>query len=412
MNQNKKKILMVMPSLPFPITGAEQSDRANGIKQMIRLGFDVKVIVKLVSWQSFDYARSIAEELGIEIIPIKYKYSNAKISFKTKFKKLFLKMINPLFFDGAALEYNEPEIKNKLAETIKIWKPDLIIFDYTYLWPLYKIAKKFSIPIVVRSHNFEPYHFLEEDGYTILNFFKFIPKMISEYLTVKNSSLIFSITPKEKKIYEKIGAKKVRNLPLRGLYRYLKNPHNIRNKTPLNFFFMGASYNVPHNRRALEFILREIIPLVRKKSVGKFVFYATGAKLPAEFNKYFNGNDAIYEGFVENMEEFISNMDIALIPSLFGAGMQQKVFEPLTCGIPTITSKKSLNGYPFENGKHLLLADSAEDFANCLIELENFDLRKELSKNAIKISQELFSLEKIDKIVLSELMSILQTTLK
>ena len=398
---------MVMPSLPFPVTGAEQSDRSNGIKQMIRLGFEVKAIVKLVSWRSFDYARSIAEDLGIEIISIRYKYSNAEISFKTKLKKFFLKLANPLFFDGAALEYNEPEIKETMEKVVSNWNPDLITFDYTYLWSLYKIAQKAKIPVIVRSHNFEPCHFLEEEGYAPFNFLKFIPKMISEYITIKNSDLIFSITPKEKKIYEKIGAKKVINLPLRGLHQCLKNSHNIRNRTPLNVFFMGASYNVPHNRKALEFILREIIPLVKKKFVDKFVFYAIGAKLPPELNKYFNNIDVKYKGFVEDIEGFISNMDIALIPSLFGAGMQQKVFEPMARGIPTITSKRALNDYPFEGGKHLFLADSAEDFANCLIKLENFDLRKELSRNATRTSQELLSLEKIDKIVLSELIRIL-----
>lgn len=407
MNPNKKKILMVMPSLPFPVTGAEQSDRANGIKQIIRLGFDVKAIVKLVSWQSFDYAQSIAKELGIEIVPIRYKYSNAEISFKTKIKKFLLKLANPLFFDGAALEYNEPEIKKMVEKIVSNWNPDLITFDYTYLWPLYKIAQKAKIPIIVRSHNFEPRHFLEEEGYGISNFLKFIPKMISEYLTAKNSSLIFSITPKEKKIYKKIGAKNVHNLPLRGLYLCLENFHDTRNKTPLNVFFMGASYNVPHNRKALEFILRDIVPLVKKKSPDKFVFYATGAKLPSEFNKYFNDTDTIYKGFVDDMEGFISDMDIALIPSLFGAGMQQKVFEPLVRGIPTITSARALNGYPFEHGKQLLLADSAEEFADCLIQLENFDLRKELSQNAVKTSRDLFSLEKMDKIVLTELNNLL-----
>jgi len=37
------------------------------------------------------------------------------------------------------------------------------------LWPLYKIVKNSHTPIITRSINFEPLHFLEEDGYSFLN---------------------------------------------------------------------------------------------------------------------------------------------------------------------------------------------------------------------------------------------------
>ena len=37
----KKKILMIMPSLPWPETGAEQSDRAWGIRLLKELGHEV-----------------------------------------------------------------------------------------------------------------------------------------------------------------------------------------------------------------------------------------------------------------------------------------------------------------------------------------------------------------------------------
>lgn len=399
MNQSEKKILMVMPILPFPENGADQIERATGIRQLKRLGFEVKVIAKLASWQDQEIVNEAKKEIGVEIITIPYKYSNKQLSFGEKIKKNFKKILNPFYLDGAAMEYGEFEIQEAFSKEIGLWKPDIVWFEYTYLWPLYKLAKKKNIPIVTRSHNFEPRHFLEEDGYSAINFLKFIPKMISEYITAKNSNVIFAITPREKRAYEKIGAKKVETLPQRVLSKNLEKQHSAKEGDDLNVFFAGASYNVHHNKKALEFILKEIIPLIKKKSPGRFAFHITGAKLPLEFNKYFNGKDVVYKGFVQDWESFVSNMDIALIPSLFGAGMQQKVFEPLARGIPTVTSKKALSGYPFAVGEHLLLAETANEFVEQILKLQDINLRRKLSENAVHLSQEIFSQTMLDRVV-------------
>lgn len=398
MFRTNKKILIVTPSLPFPITGAEQSDRANGIKQLIRLGFEVRVIVKLVAWQSISYVKKIEKELGIKFFPIAYKYSNRKFTLLEKIKKILLKLSNPLFLDGAALEYSEPEIKRIFEEQIKKWKPSLVWFDYTYLWPLYNIAQKRDIPIITRSVNLEPIHFLQEDGYSILNFIKFLPKFLSEIITIKKSNFIFAISPKEEEVYRKLGAKNVNVLPLRGLNLCLKENREIKEKKILNVFFMGSTYNVYHNKKALEFILKKIVLKINELESNKFRFYIFGAKMPREFHDYLNRN-IIYKGYVDDLELALSQMDIALIPSLLGAGMQQKIFEPLARGFPTITSERGIAGYPFKDNKHLLFAWHADEFVNCLIRLKDINLRRKLSKNALELSNQLFSQKKLDKII-------------
>ena len=71
--------------------------------------------------------------------------------------------------------------------------------------------------------------------------------------------------------------------------------------------------------------------------------------------KYIIGN-MIYRGYVNKYEDLMKEMDIAISPSISGRGMQQKIFEPLARGIPTISSDKGMQGYQFEDGKHILLA--------------------------------------------------------
>ena len=79
--------------------------------------------------------------------------------------------------------------------------------------------------------------------------------------------------------------------------------------------------------------------------------------------------EVMYEGFVPHVVAFWSGMDIAIAPSLFGAGMQQKVFEPIALGIPTITSRHGLATYPFECGKEVICAETKDEVVRAITHL-------------------------------------------
>jgi len=395
MNIKNKKIIIVTPRFPFPPKGACDDDRSEGILWFLRDGFDVVVITKVQNQDKADESVRIGKEIGVPIFPVIYRADRGDESF---IKRLFLRMKNPLFIDGAAFEYSDPEIKNIFQEKMSSFKPDYVYFDYTYLWPLYKIVKKNHIPIITRSINFEPVHFLEEDGYSFFNIFKFLFKCISEILTVCRSDFLFSITPKEEKIYKYLGAKNIANLPLRGLHKYIGKGPEILPKEKLNVFFAGSTYNVSHNMAALEFIIKKIASKIENQMPGKFVFNITGAKMPDNMKQFFS-DKIIYHGYVNNMDEFVKNMDIALIPSLFGAGMQQKIFEPLCRGIPTITSERGIAGYPFKDEKHLLYADTVEEYVEALKKIAEFDVRKIIAKNSIDLCRSIFSQDLINFII-------------
>ena len=391
-----KKILLVTPRSPFSKSGACEQDRAYGIEQFLRLGYDVRVITKTLP-SDMVHLEVAKNKLGIKIIPVSYKFSK-KLSFVEKLKKYTKRIINPFNWDGASYEYKDKEIQKVFIKELDEFKPDVVFFDYTYLWPLYKYAQKRCVPIITRSINFEPIHFLQEDGISFFNLIKFLPKLISEFITIKKSNLIFSITPKEEKMYRILGAKNVINLPLRGLPYCLRKEKEIKNKEKVHVFFMGSTYNVSHNRKALEFIIKEIAPSVNKSTTGRFIFHILGSKMPTGLDKYFS-NNVIYEGYVEDLDLFLKNVDIAIVPSLFGAGMQQKIFEPICRGIPTVVSRRGIAGYPFEDGVHVLFAESVQEFVNKILKMQDTALRKELSSHSVKLCGQIFSSNNIDGVI-------------
>lgn len=399
----KKKILVITPKFPYPSYGACEADRASGIELLIKLGFDVMVVSKVYGEKYKAEARDVADRLGITIIPVTYKYLY-QTSQKGKRLHVLGRIIRPWYLDGAAYEYSEPEIRQVVEETLESFQPDLVWVDYTYLWPLYRQIRKRNIPIITRSINFEPEHFLEEDGRGIFNYIKALPKFLSEYLAAKKSDYFFAITPHDALWYTKIGFKKVEVLPLRGLSKVVEYKSITHTHSPLNVFFAGSTYNVSHNRAALEFLLRDIIPETNTKFPGKFIFHIFGGKVPEEMNTYFGGN-VIKHNYLskEEFETLLGQMDIALIPSLYGGGMQQKIFEPISRGIPTITTRRGLAEYPFEDKTHVLLASSCAEYVECLGKLQDEKLRRELHENGQALAQKLFREEVITNLIMKSI---------
>ena len=72
-----------------------------------------------------------------------------------------------------------------------------------------------------------------------------------------------------------------------------------------------------------------------------------------------------------------------MVPLLAGGGTRLKILEAMAMNLPVVSTSIGAAGVPYEHNKHLLLADSPEDFAAATLRLLNdSNLRKELRKNA------------------------------
>lgn len=388
-----KKILVISPKFPIPTTGACEQERLAGFVQLQRLGFEVRVVSKVFERQDKEAILRWGREhnIGIDLIPYELARNAAQ---------KIAQFLNPINWDGAAYEYKLANTRRVVKEVADDFKPDIAWFDYTYLYPLYHLFQKQHIPIVTRSINVEPSHFLQEDGASLVNLIKFFPKWYSELQTIKKSDYVFAITPDEERQYRKLGAKRVAALPLRSLPQLVQQSRDIKERGVLHLFFMGASYNVHHNRTAAEFVIKDIAPEVERRAAGKFFFHILGKKLPQDLAALCRGNIK-EEGFVEDLDAFLrEEVDAAVVPSIMGAGMQQKIFEPLVYGIPSVVSERGIAGYPFKDGEHALFANTRDEFMEQVLRLQDDNLRRLLSKNALRLSQKLFSQERFDTIVM------------
>lgn len=392
-----KKILVVTSTLPWPPLGAGQQDRLEGILQLRRLGYEVEVFVKVYK-REYSALEEVQKATGIRFVAAAFRSEQEGM----RTRNLWRRLSRPRFWDGSCAEFGDRQTTRLFDAELESFKPCAVLADFTYTWPLVERARRRSIPSYLRSHNYEPRHFLEENPKKLFRLPLYLLKELNERLAVRLAKHVFAINPQEARDYLRWRAN-VSVLPLRKLPTYVEREiHRVQDGSVLNVFFLGSTYNVRHNAEALRFILTQIIPRVRSRWPGKFVFHFLGKKFPDDMRLYL-GKDAAYEGYVDDIEVFLEGMDIALAPSLLGAGMQQKIFEPLARGIPVISNGKGISEYPFEHGLEVFLADSVEEYLEAFEALIEMEVRKRLSSRARKKAVEIFSSDRLDSVILEVL---------
>ena len=83
-------------------------------------------------------------------------------------------------------------------------------------------------------------------------------------------------------------------------------------------------------------------------------------------------------GYVKSMADELNKASIAVAPMKSGSGMQGKILEAMSCGLPVITTSLGKGSIGAKNKDGLFIADSPEEFVDLI---GRFISNKELSRN-------------------------------
>ncbi|MCP3739493.1 glycosyltransferase family 4 protein [Rossellomorea sp. BNER] len=113
-----------------------------------------------------------------------------------------------------------------------------------------------------------------------------------------------------------------------------------------------------------------------------YQFYIVG-KDPVKKIKQLNGRDnVVVTGFVEDICEILCKSLIGVYPMMSGTGMQNKVIEALSCGLPVIASTLALQGISDINDDEVIKYTTNEELKIHLKKLmTSKELRDRLSAN-------------------------------
>jgi glycosyltransferase involved in cell wall biosynthesis len=148
-----------------------------------------------------------------------------------------------------------------------------------------------------------------------------------------------------------------------------------------NVGFVASTY-FP-NVYAITWFIDKVWFFFRKHDITLNIYGRIAGELSLKPGIYESKN-VFLKGFVADLKAIYAEMDIAVNPVMFGAGLKIKNVEALANGIPLITTSHAANGIEAGICNAFLVADTPLEFVDKLnLLVDCFQERRRLSENAV-----------------------------
>jgi len=161
--------------------------------------------------------------------------------------------------------------------------------------------------------------------------------------------------------------------------------------------FLGG-FGHPPNKAAVLFFIGQVMPILRKQ-LPEAKLKVFGSNVPDDI-RALNAQDVVIEGYVEDVADVYNNCRVFVAPLLTGAGIKGKVIEALAYGTPSVLTAIAAEGIPLRHGLEVMLAETAQEWADAVTELYTDQTRWErLSQLAKAFAQQHYNFEHGQKLM-------------
>jgi glycosyltransferase involved in cell wall biosynthesis len=148
--------------------------------------------------------------------------------------------------------------------------------------------------------------------------------------------------------------------------------------------FMG-SMDWYANVDGVTWFAEAVWPLVQRQ-MPQARFVVVGRKPPPEILALAtSGRNIEVTGTVPDVRPFLRGADVIVVPLRIGGGTRLKIYEAMAAEVPVVSTRIGAEGLSVVDGRHVLLADSAEDTASQVLKvLRSPVLAADLARNALE----------------------------
>jgi len=161
-----------------------------------------------------------------------------------------------------------------------------------------------------------------------------------------------------------------------------------------NVLSIGTMFWPPNIESMLHFC-RDILPLVRTEIADCTVTIA-GARPSAAIQALARDPAITVTGYVKDERAVAANCGVFIVPLRSGSGVRVKILNSLAMGLPIVSTSIGAEGLALESGEHLLIADTAADFAQAVVRiLRDPELADRLGRNGRRLVCDKYSWESV-----------------
>jgi polysaccharide biosynthesis protein PslH len=145
--------------------------------------------------------------------------------------------------------------------------------------------------------------------------------------------------------------------------------------------FVGTLDYAPNIDGVIHFV-RNILPILRNR-YPSICFQIAGSNPSPRIMALKNEPRVQILGFVPDLAPVYKEASICVAPLRVGGGSRLKILEAMAYGRPIISTRIGCEGLQVQSGKHLLIADEPDEFANAVVRiLDDRELGRSLIANA------------------------------
>ncbi|MEM6633465.1 MAG: glycosyltransferase family 4 protein [Bacteroidota bacterium] len=414
----KYKILMLCIRFPYPPKDGGAVAMYNMIEAFHEEGHEVTVFAMNTS-KHYVHIRDLPAE-------VLEKAEYHAVDINTSVKKLDL--VANLLFSKKAYHVQRFESKgfstaleNFLKE--KVSQKDL--FDYVQLETVYmasylSLLRKYlpDAKIILRAHNVEQDIWkgaAENENNPFKQYYLsiladrislFEKKVITNKLSGAKLDAIVTVSKEDAKAFKKLDSGVPIHTSWIGLDVLMikqiladsesqwEKASEKRKRERQHAVFHIGSMDWRANQEGVNWFLKKVWPRINKR-YPESTFLLAGRNMPL-FYRSMKENQVTIVGEVESAYDFMLSNGIMVVPLFEGSGMRVKILEGMALKRPIVATPTAVKGIPAKHGQHLLIAESAKDFANCVsILLENPELGETMGRHAYKLVENSFDYRKL-----------------
>ena len=162
-----------------------------------------------------------------------------------------------------------------------------------------------------------------------------------------------------------------------------------------DLIFIGNLSYIP-NIEAAKYISKTIIPILKEK-IPNIRILISGSNPSKKVLRLANKNIKI-SGWVDDIRETYCSGKVFFAPMNLGSGLQNKLLEAMSLGIPCITSNLCNESLGGTHMKNIIIGNSAEEYISQILNiLSNSELISDIGKNGSEYVNKKFSWENSNK---------------
>lgn len=132
------------------------------------------------------------------------------------------------------------------------------------------------------------------------------------------------------------------------------------------------------NVSMVDYLVHDIMPKVwLKRPKAKLI--VVGKDPPRKVREFAQNPLVEVTGTVNDIRPYLWRATVAVVPLVYGAGIQNKILEAMASETPVVTTSAAFSGLQANPGADALIGDSAETFSEAILRLiENQSLQREI----------------------------------